>query len=433
MFVGDMRYLFIITTFLVTIYAFQNCSDFKATGGAGGFPSETPVEERLVRDQSGAQVVELGQPLDLQVDINPKLFVNGSLQWQFQGLGEAGYADLNNETSANLTIESFGFNDQGLYKLVIRTGQDVSESLPISVQVRGQNNTCDAADLDMAWPLQGPRNQTWFINFFKDVNRQPNQLEDFSGDQNQLAQTYDQHRGIDISLQNFSVMDQNIPIFAAQGGVVQVLDDGHPDRQTMRGDRPANYIVIRHANGYSTGYFHLKANSITHAVGDVVAKGEQIGLVGSSGDSADPHLHFETRNCAGLSVDHMLEELLTSPVAKQRTPAFIGTFLRLNTPFQNREDVLQTSGTSITSAQSGQTVYYTNTYSNIESGDVMTERFYNPAGGLAFENSLTASANLGIAGRYDTWSSFFLNTRGNWTIRYFVNDQEVHSLTFRIP
>ena len=51
-----------------------------------------------------------------------------------------------------------------------------------------------------------------------------------------------------------------------------------------------NYVIIKHYNGYQTMYAHLsKALAKT---GTTVEQGEKIGLVGSTGYSTGPHLHF---------------------------------------------------------------------------------------------------------------------------------------------
>lgn len=54
-----------------------------------------------------------------------------------------------------------------------------------------------------------------------------------------------------------------------------------------------NYVLIRHANGEHSLYAHLKHGSVRVNVGDAVSAGAQIAETGSSGNSTEPHLHFQ--------------------------------------------------------------------------------------------------------------------------------------------
>jgi murein DD-endopeptidase MepM/ murein hydrolase activator NlpD len=64
-----------------------------------------------------------------------------------------------------------------------------------------------------------------------------------------------------------------------------------------------NLVVIDHGNGLSTAYAH--ASSILVSVGQRVSQGETVSLVGSTGHSTGPHLHFEVR-INGVAVDPLL-------------------------------------------------------------------------------------------------------------------------------
>ncbi len=52
-------------------------------------------------------------------------------------------------------------------------------------------------------------------------------------------------------------------------------------------------VVIRHSNGYTTTYAHM--SSYTVSPGQSVYQGQQVGRIGSTGNSTGPHLHFELR------------------------------------------------------------------------------------------------------------------------------------------
>ncbi len=54
-----------------------------------------------------------------------------------------------------------------------------------------------------------------------------------------------------------------------------------------------NYVLIAHANGEHSLYAHLKKGSVRVKSGDIVRAGDPVGEAGSSGNSTEPHLHFQ--------------------------------------------------------------------------------------------------------------------------------------------
>lgn len=96
------------------------------------------------------------------------------------------------------------------------------------------------------------------------------------------------HEGIDITAPT------GAPIWAAAAGTVI-----HAGWLGGYG----NLVVVDHGNGLATAYAH--ASVILVALGQEVAQGETLSLVGSTGNSSGPHLHLEVR-VNGLAVDPLL-------------------------------------------------------------------------------------------------------------------------------
>ncbi len=116
--------------------------------------------------------------------------------------------------------------------------------------------------------------------------------------------SYNGHRGIDIAVKPFGwrMMDgKEAEIIAAAPGTIIDKADGEFDRQCSASNVPANYVVIRQNDGNFAYYWHMKKGSVTRrSIGSSVDAGEFLGLVGSSGSSTGPHLHFEVRTASSF-------------------------------------------------------------------------------------------------------------------------------------
>lgn len=86
------------------------------------------------------------------------------------------------------------------------------------------------------------------------------------------------HAGLDIAGTGYGS-----PIYAVTNGVVTDVNYGSVN---------GYYVTIDHNNGYWTRYLHQNSWPIV-SVGQVVAQGQVIGYVGSTGAATGPHLHLE--------------------------------------------------------------------------------------------------------------------------------------------
>lgn len=81
-----------------------------------------------------------------------------------------------------------------------------------------------------------------------------------------------------------------VDIRGKKGDKVYATADGTV-KKSFRNGGFGNYIQIDHGNGYTTSYAHLQARLVKS--GEKVRRGQLIGLIGSTGRSTGPHLHYE--------------------------------------------------------------------------------------------------------------------------------------------
>lgn len=94
----------------------------------------------------------------------------------------------------------------------------------------------------------------------------------------------DFHTGIDL-----------VPIGCTGNEEILAFEDGIVTGLQKTGQQygTACYVRIKHDNGMYTLYYHLKSNSIVVNVGERVARGQKLGIIGTTGVSTGIHLHFQ--------------------------------------------------------------------------------------------------------------------------------------------
>jgi murein DD-endopeptidase MepM/ murein hydrolase activator NlpD len=94
-----------------------------------------------------------------------------------------------------------------------------------------------------------------------------------------VSRTCGGHSGLDITAPT------GTPVVSAAAGTVYSIGGA--------GASYGNHVIVKHGPGLYTLYAHLSATSVSS--GQSVAAGQKVGLVGSTGNSSGPHLHFEVR------------------------------------------------------------------------------------------------------------------------------------------
>jgi len=125
--------------------------------------------------------------------------------------------------------------------------------------------------------------ETFAIDFVA-VNRQE---VGHTGDGSQVGQYF--YYGADI-------------LAAKSGKVVEVVTD-LPDQipnqdpvATTLQTAAGNHVIVDMGNDRYALYAHLQPHSVTVQVGDLVNEGQKLGLLGNSGNTTGPHLHFQVRD-----------------------------------------------------------------------------------------------------------------------------------------
>ncbi|PHK50615.1 M23 family metallopeptidase [Staphylococcus edaphicus] len=111
-----------------------------------------------------------------------------------------------------------------------------------------------------------------------------------------------------------------LPIVAPANGVVEAIVDGIPDNtpgdiNTVHPE--GNYIIIKHARNEYSMIAHIKANSFKIEKGDTLLRGQHIANVGNSGNTPEPHIHFQVMKDKNIQVAQTLKiqfQNVTAPV-----------------------------------------------------------------------------------------------------------------------
>jgi hypothetical protein len=251
-------------------------------------------------------------------------------------------------------------------------------------------------------PLKCVLGSDCFIQHYMDMDPTDNARDYQCG-----TLTRDGHQGSDFRLRTVADMHAGIPVIAAADGKVLTLRDGVPDQyfSDYAEDRKkeinaiglGNVVILDHGDDWTTFYAHMKKDTIRVEKGDRVRKGDVLGMVGMSGLTDFPHVHFELRHrniridpfsglqpekCGVTGKSHWSD--LAAPQLVYRPTGFLATGFSETRPMGRRD--LESGDKAETELNPmAPTLFFWTYYFGSQEGDKVTLKITGPDGVLITE------------------------------------------------
>ena len=310
---------------------------------------------------------------------------------------------------------------------------DSANSLPEANESNNQIHRTFVADIPtppsiFQWPLADQPFETYGVSSYNDVDPSSVQV-DYLG----RGVGVNNHWGWDIGPGPFENSDAALEIIASAAGTVLWAGDGYFDRNfgSVNPSARSNGVVIDHGDGWETLYVHFRRDSVVVKAGDEVAAGQVVGLVGSSGPSGGPHIHYHvTRN--GRVIDPMIGRQYY--FASDYPDRFSEVDVQ-NLAVTNREtldDYTEAISSSRILSPNSQTVFLGfNVFGQLQSEPLKTS-IYRPSGELWVTYDIVANGDVGQGTWLPRWNLPSDPEQGRWRVTYEARGELVEEDFFEI-
>lgn len=282
--------------------------------------------------------------------------------------------------------------------------------------------------LELSLPVEGELGKDVYIINYVDHESDSGAIRDYMCGR----QTYDGHDGTDFAVKSFRHMDSGVHVIAAAPGRVVAVVDTLYDRN-KRVDRSlgfGNYVAVELPGGYILYYAHLKRSSARVKVGESVKTGQRLGLIGSSGTSEDPHLHFEVWQ----RIDAFQGACLPRPLKWQEQPAYQTEYALIDADVTTWPPSLDTirehppRASSITKGDSSITFW--SLQQHIAVNDQLSATWLTPDGATWFTYEFTVTD----PSTYYYWWTWIRRPEasGQWKVEYRRNGDLVVTRSFNV-
>jgi hypothetical protein len=188
--------------------------------------------------------------------------------------------------------------------------------------------------LTLSVPLDCTFGETCFIQQYLDHDPSAD-AKDYRGG----SMSYDGHSGVDLRVPSMAAQQKGVSVLAAAAGVVKATRDGVADVNvrvvgvdSVASQQCGNGVMIAHDGGWETQYCHLAKGSVRVRQGERVEAGTPLGLVGLSGRTEFPHLHFSVFRNGELVDPFAADAPGTSDVARSLWSARAAEALAYRSP-----------------------------------------------------------------------------------------------------
>ena len=245
-------------------------------------------------------LIGTGAALKARYEVASIFATNATLEFE-----NANYRAATEQLAGQIVALQTAMSDLGAKAALDPSLQNSMDKLPAVVKSRAMGGPTGAAALtSMAPGLTSPENT---LALLKDLLQGlESRLQTVSSDvdkRNQLAAAtpsiWPTHGWLSSSMGNRADpltgekdFHPGLDISADKGDPVYSTADGKVTHASSAGNY-GNLVIVEHGYGLETRYGHLSSFKVT--VGQAVKRGDLVGLVGSTGRTTGPHLHYEVR------------------------------------------------------------------------------------------------------------------------------------------
>lgn len=200
------------------------------------------------------------------MEIMKKDMSAGEIAEQLKGAAEYVFLPSKSEPalSENVTVESYEV-----------TSDETGETVAVGEIVEGSGG----GDIEVKEAAEGTSFAPYFVTVDPVLPVENGRITSrFGYRTNPVSGKYGFHTGLDLAAA------EGTPVAASFYG--KIIETGNSDVW-------GKYVLMEHSDGLRTYYCHL--SEIYVSEGAIIRQGETLGLVGSTGWSTGPHLHFEVR------------------------------------------------------------------------------------------------------------------------------------------